>query len=330
VLVVSGLSEKKVLVTGGAGFIGSNFIRGFLAENKNASIVNYDLLTYAGDLSSTRDFSKDGRYEFVRGDVCDSEKVSAVMNGVDWVVHFAAETHVDRSIHSPDTFLKTNVNGTLVLLKVALEKNVEKFLHVSTDEVYGSVLKGKFKETDAFSPNSPYSASKAAADHLAKSFFTTYALPVLITRSSNNYGPFQHPEKFIPKFITNALEKRQMPLYGRGKNVRDWIYVQDNCKAIETVLKKGKFGEAYNIGGGQEYENLDVARMIIDEMGVPPSLIQHVKDRLGHDFRYSLDAKKIERLGWTPKKKFREGLDETIDWYKENEWWWKSKKKDAG
>ena len=317
---------KKILVTGGAGFIGSNFIRLILSRRKpETEIVNLDSLTYAADLRSLKDFAKDPRYSFIKGDICDSALVDKLARDCDWIVNFAAETHVDNSISAPEDFMKTNVLGTHVLLKSALRHGVSKFLQVSTDEVYGSIDRGRFAEKSVLSPSSPYSASKAGAEHIVFAYHQTFGMPVLVTRSSNNFGPFQHPEKLIPKIITHAARGKKIPIYARGLNRRDWIMVEDNCRGIETVLLKGKAGEAYNIGAGNEHSNLSVVKMILKKMGRPESLMQFVKDRPGHDFSYAVDTKKVRGLGWRPKASFGRALDYTVDWYLQNEWWWKSK-----
>lgn len=317
-------SKRKILVTGGAGFIGSNFIRYILRKYKNDKIVNYDNLTYAGNLENLKDIEKNPRYKFVKGDICDERLVEKIFKKEkpDFVVNFAAQSHVDRSILEPEIFVKTNILGTQILLEVARKYGIKKFEHISTDEVYGSIRKGKFKETDSLSPNSPYSASKAGADLLARSYYQTFNLPVLITRSSNNFGPFQFPEKLIPLFITNLIENKKIPLYGSGKNVRDWIYVLDNCADIDLVLRKGKIGEIYNIGGGNEKTNWEITKIILKELKRDESFVKKVKDRPGHDFRYALDTKKIRKLGWKPKYSFQKAMRETIRWYKNNINWW--------
>jgi len=316
----------NLLVTGGAGFIGCNFIRLMLKKHPGWKILNLDKLTYAGRLENTRDFAKNRNYKFVKGDIRDKGLVESLIEDLqlDAVVHFAAESHVDRSISDPTIFLESNVRGTCTLLDAALENEVEKFVHISTDEVYGSIKSGSFKETDRLEPNSPYSASKAAAEMFARAYFATNGLPVVITRSSNNYGPHQFPEKLIPLFITNLLRGKKVPVYGTGLNVRDWLYVDDNCEGIETVLLKGKPGEIYNIGGGEERTNLDLTKMLLKHLKKSEDHIQFVEDRKGHDFRYSLDCKKIRKeLGWKPKVNLEKGLKLTVDWYLKNERWWK-------
>jgi dTDP-glucose 4,6-dehydratase len=310
-----------LLVTGGAGFIGSNFIRHVL-QKPEVRVTNLDKLTYAGNPANLADLSSNPRYKFVQGDICDAKIVNECVKDADAIVHFAAESHVDNSISGPDVFIHTNVHGTLTLLNAARKKNT-RFLHVSTDEVYGSRETGAFTERDALSPSSPYSASKAASDLLALSYHTTYGLPVTVTRSSNNFGPHQFPEKLIPLFITNLLEGRKVPLYGDGKNVRDWIYVEDNCAAIFAALQHGKPGETYNIAGGNELPNFEITKKIISALGKDDSSIEYVKDRPGHDRRYAIDDRKIRSLGWKPKHDFSTALQKTIDWYKANTTWWK-------
>jgi len=318
----------KVLVTGGAGFIGSNFIRYLLKKYKNYTIINLDKLTYCGNLENLKDVEKNPRYEFVKGDIADKKLVENLFKKYqpDYVVNFAAETHVDRSIIDPEAFIKTDILGTHVLLEAGRKYDIKKFLQISTDETYGSINKGKFIETSPLSPNSPYSASKTGADLLVKSYHKTFNLPVLITRSSNNFGPYQYPEKLIPLFITNLLENKKIPLYGTGKNVRDWIYVLDNCAGIDLVLHKGKIGEIYNIGGGNELTNLDITKIILRHLHKDESCIEHVQDRPGHDLRYALDCKKIKKLGWRPKHDFNQAIEQTINWYERNPDWWKKLK----
>ncbi len=319
----------KLFVTGGAGFIGSNFIRHILTKYPSYSVVNLDKLTYAGNLENLRDVEKDPRYSFVRGDVCDGALVREAMAGCDAVVNFAAESHVDRSIMEAGEFLKTDVFGTFTLLEAVKDLRVPRYIQISTDEVYGSIERGAFRERDPLSPSNPYSASKAGGDLLARAYWTTYKLPVIITRSSNNFGPYQYPEKIIPLFITNALEDRPLPLYGDGKNVRDWLYVLDNCAAIDLVLHKGRDGEIYNVGGGTEVENIVLTRQVLRLLGKPESLIQPVKDRPGHDRRYALDCGKIRGLGWKPAYEFGRALAEAVEWYRANEAWWRPLKSGA-
>lgn len=315
----------KILVTGGAGFIGSNYVRYVLAKYRDIKVVNLDLLTYAGRMENIRDFMQDPRHKFVKGDIRDRKKVQQVMKeNFNAVVNFAAETHVDRSIVEADSFITTDVYGTYTLLDAARNSDIEKFVHISTDEVYGSTDKGSFKENDSLQPSSPYSASKAAGDLMALAFYKTHGLPTTITRSSNNFGPYQHLEKLIPKMIIKALHDKTLPLYGDGQQVRDWLYVMDNCEAIDTVLWKGKAGESYNIASGNECKNVQIAKLILQTLEKRESLITFVQDRPGHDRRYSLDTSKIRNLGWRPKHMFEEALRETVEWYIRNEWWWKS------
>ncbi|MFH1753248.1 MAG: dTDP-glucose 4,6-dehydratase [Candidatus Omnitrophota bacterium] len=314
---------KKILITGGAGFIGSNFIRFFLNKYSDFVIVNLDKLTYAGNKNNLKDAEKDPRYEFVKGDICDRALVEKVAKGCDAIVNFAAESHVDRSIKDPEGFLKTNIDGVLTMLEVVNRHKIPRYLQVSTDETYGSIPKGHSKEDDILNPSSPYAASKAAADLLCGAYFITYNTPVVITRSSNNFGEYQFPEKVIPLFITNALEGKKLPLYADGSNVRDWIYVLDNCEAIDCVLQKGRVGEIYNIGGGNEKKNIEITRTILEITGRGEDSIEYVKDRLGHDKRYGLSSEKLKRLGWSPKYDFAQALGATVEWYKNNSWWWK-------
>lgn len=317
--------NKKYLVTGGYGFIGSNFIRYILRKYPQVSITNLDLVTYAGNPANLADFKGAKRYKFVRGDIADKNLVDRLMKrGFDVVVNFAAESHVDRSIYSPGDFIRTNIMGTQLLLDAAMKYKVPRFIQVSTDEVYGSINRGAFSEKSNLDPSSPYSASKAAADLLVKSYGKTHGYQSIITRSTNNYGPYQFPEKLIPLFITNALENKSLPLYGDGLNVRDWIYVEDHCRALATVIQKGKPGEIYNVGGLDERTNREITRFILQELGKSNKLIKYVKDRPGHDRRYALNISKIKReLGWKPRYRFEEGIKMTIDWYLENKAWWK-------
>jgi dTDP-glucose 4,6-dehydratase len=319
----------KILVTGGAGFIGSNFVRHVLTAHHDDAVVNFDKLTYAGNLENLRDVEKDPRYRFVRGDIVDRAQVLEAMEGVDAVVHFAAETHVDRSNAGAAEFLSTNVTGTFTLLEAARELKVDRFVAIGTDEVYGSIAKGAAREIDPLNPSNPYSASKAAADLLARAYWTTHRLPVIVTRSSNNFGPYQYPEKVIPLFITNAIEDKPLPLYGDGKNVRDWLYVLDNCAAIDLVLRKGKEGEIYNIGGSHEVENIVLTRQVLHLVGKPETLITPVTDRPGHDRRYALDSGKAHGLGWKPTHSFAKALEATVSWYRDHEAWWKPIKSGA-
>lgn len=314
-----------MLVTGGAGFIGSNFIRHMLAEHPDTPIVNLDALTYAGNPESLRDVAKNPNYTFVQGDICDPAAVAAVFSHhpIETVVHFAAESHVDRSIADGAAFVRTNVLGTFTLLDYALKHGVRRFIHVSTDEVYGSTREGSFVETDNLNPSSPYSASKAGSDLLARSFFITHGLPVIVTRCTNNYGPYQFPEKLIPLFATNLLEGKKVPVYGTGRNVRDWLYVLDHCRAIDFILQYGEPGEVYNIGGGAEKTNLEITEKILELLGKDESMIEYVPDWKGHDFRYSLDFGKLRALGWEPAYSFDDALAATVAWYAENDWWWR-------
>ena len=320
----------KILVTGGSGFIGSNFVRHLLGAHPDDSIVNLDKLTYAGNPENLRDVEGDRRYRFVHGDICDEALVDDLLGHVDAVVHMAAETHVDRSNMGADDFLRTNVTGTHTLLEAARRRRVGRFVAVGTDEVYGSLAEGvAAREGDPLNPSNPYSASKAAADLMARAYWLTHRLPVVITRSSNNFGPYQYPEKVIPLFVTNALEDRPLPLYGDGRNVRDWLYVLDNCAAIDLVLRKGEEGEIYNIGGGNEVENLALTRAILLHLGKPETFITPVADRPGHDRRYALDSAKMHRLGWHPTRPFASALEQTVEWYRTHDAWWKPIKSGA-
>ncbi|HOA25460.1 MAG TPA: dTDP-glucose 4,6-dehydratase [Aggregatilineales bacterium] len=316
---------KNLLVTGGAGFIGSNFVRYMLNRHADINVVVYDKLTYAGNLDNLLPVSEDSRYKFVRGDIADREAVAAALasNDIDTVVNFAAESHVDRSILNPDAFIQTNSLGTFVLLDESRKHGVERFLQVSTDEVYGSIPEGFFKEGDPLEPNSPYAASKASGDLMARAYYVTYGLNTVVTRGSNTFGPYQYPEKLLPLFISNALDDEPLPLYGDGRQVRDWLYVEDHCSGIETVLLKGEPGEAYNIGGENERHNIDVVRQMLAILGKPESLIRQVEDRPGHDRRYALDTTKLHNLGWQQAYSFEEALEATVEWYVKNEWWWR-------
>ncbi|MGG1553512.1 dTDP-glucose 4,6-dehydratase [Paenibacillus ferrarius] len=316
----------KILVTGGAGFIGSNFVHYMLERYPGYEIINLDALTYAGNLENLAAIQNNPKYTFVKGDITNAELVNGLLEqGIEAVVHFAAESHVDRSILEPDIFVKTNVLGTQVLLEAARKYGVKKFVHVSTDEVYGSLGDtGLFTEETPLAPNSPYSASKAGSDLLVRAYYETFGLPVNITRCSNNYGPYQFPEKLIPLIIANALNDKPLPVYGDGLNVRDWLYVEDHCSAIDLVLHNGVDGEVYNIGGNNERTNIHIVKTILAQLGKPESLIQFVKDRPGHDRRYGIDASKITReLGWRPKHNFETGIEATIRWYLDNQDWWK-------
>ena len=326
----------KVLVTGGAGFIGSNFIHfllGLEGPSHDYEILNLDKLTYAGNLENVADLPSNRRYQFVQGDICDGQLVETLLErGVDAIVNFAAESHVDRSLYEPDLFIKTNVVGVQVLLHAALRHKIKRFIQVSTDEVYGSLSPGVpgFSEDTPLAPNSPYSASKAAADLLARSYFHTYGLPAIITRCSNNYGPYQFPEKLIPLLITNAMEDKPLPIYGDGLNIRDWIHVEDHCRALRAILEKGREGEIYNIGGDGERTNLEITERVLAILGKPKSLIRFVTDRPGHDRRYAIDFSKLKRdLGWLPAYHLEEGLEQTVRWYLEHEEWWRRIKSGA-
>lgn len=315
--------SHTILVTGGAGFIGSNFIQYVLNQYPTDRIINFDKLTYAGNLDNLENIKSNPNYQFIRGDITSLTDVEAAMKLSDMVVHFAAESHVDRSIEGPEVFIRTNVLGTQVLLETARKLNIQRFVHVSTDEVYGSLGEtGYFTETTPLSPNSPYSASKAGSDLLVRAYYHTFGFPGIITRCSNNYGPYQFPEKLIPLMISNALQDKQLPVYGDGLNIRDWLYVEDHCIAIDTVLRNGKSGEVYNIGGNNEWKNIDIVKLILKEIGKPESLISYVKDRLGHDRRYAIDSSYIQNeLHWTPKITFEEGIRKTIQWYLNNPEW---------
>ena len=314
---------QTILVTGGAGFIGSNLIHYLLRTYPDCRIINLDKLTYAGNLENLRDVEKDPRYEFVQGDIRDREAVIPLFERANMVVHLAAETHVDRSIVDAGEFVLTDVYGSFVLFEALRESDVSIFLHISTDEVYGSRDSGFFREEDPLNPSSPYAASKAGADRLAYSYVVTYGLPITILRPSNNYGPFQYPEKFIPLFATHALENKPLPLYGKGTNVRDWLFVEDHCRAMDLVLRRGRLGEVYNVGAQAEVPNLEVAERIVDILGKPRELITFVQDRLGHDLRYALDCSRIHELGWRPLQAFDQGLDLTVAWYRSHEDWWR-------
>jgi dTDP-glucose 4,6-dehydratase len=314
----------KILVTGGAGFIGSNFVKWAHEAHTDWHITTLDKLTYAGRLENLRDVMDSPRHHFVKGDIADAAISAPLVRESDVVVHFAAETHVDRSILAAGDFIHTDVFGTFVLLEAAREaKHLRRFVQISTDEVYGSVATGHSKETDELRPRNPYSASKAGADRLAYSYFATYGVPVVITRASNNYGPQQFPEKVIPLFVTNAIDNLPLPLYGDGLNVRDWLHVDDHCRGIDVVISRGQSGEVYNIGGGNEVPNADLTRRILELTGRPDSLIKPVADRQGHDRRYALDTTKLQGLGWAPEVPFESGLASTVEWYRGNDWWWR-------
>ncbi len=313
-----------MLVTGGAGFIGSEFVRWTLENRPDDNVIVLDKLTYAGNLDNLLTVKDQANYRFVEGDIGDAALVEELVAECDGVVNFAAETHVDRSLLDPGSFIDTDVRGVYVLLEAVRKRDGKtRFLQVSTDEVYGSVEEGSSREGDRLEPRSPYSASKAGGELMVNAYFETYGLPVLITRGSNTYGPYQYPEKVIPLFVTNAIDDKQLPLYGDGLNVRDWLYVTDHCTGIDTVLRKGVPGEAYNVGGGNERTNIEVTRTILSMLGKPESLIKYVADRPGHDRRYSLNCEKVHALGWQPTHPFAEGLQRTVDWYRDNEWWWR-------
>ena len=318
----------NLLITGGAGFIGNNFIRYWLKKYPHDHVINYDKLTYAGHLSSTKDFKDNKKYEFIKGDICNKKDVESVVKISQVIVHFAAESHVDRSIIDPTIFLKTNVLGTQVLLDAALKYKIKRFHHISTDEVFGSIdlkTKNKFTENTIYNPRSPYSASKAAADHLLRSYYFTYGLPITISNCSNNFGPFQDPEKFLPRMITNLICNKPIYIYGDGLNVRDWLYVDDHIKAIELILKNGKVGETYLIGGmTEDINNLTIAKLLLKLFNKDKNYIKFVEDRKGHDRKYSVSWEKIyKELNWKPRHNFDKWLNETVKWYKDNSWWWK-------
>ena len=315
----------NVLVTGGAGFIGSNFVRYALKQHPNWQITTLDALTYAGRRETLHDVIEHPRHTFVHGNIMDARVVDPLVQDANIVVHFAAETHVDRSIQSAKSFIQTDVIGTFVLLEAARRNTtlLQRFIQISTDEVYGSVTTGKSRETDALMPRNPYAASKAAADRLAYSYWATYGVPVIVTRASNNYGPYQFPEKLIPLFVTNAIKGDTVPLYGDGLNVRDWLHVKDHCRAIDVLLGAGTNGETYNIGGGNEVTNLDLTHRILAWLKLPATTIRPVTARLGHDRRYALNTAKLRSLGWRPRTDFGTAIEETVDWYRENEWWWR-------
>ena len=306
----------NILVTGGAGFIGSNFVKYMLDKYPDYNITNLDKLTYAGNLENLRDIESKPNYTFVKGDICDKNVVNDLAMNSNCIINFAAETHVDRSIQDASLFVETDVLGTYQLLETARKYECSYF-QISTDEVYGSIVNGSFKEGDPLEPNSPYSASKAGAEMLVRAYNKTYGLNTLVTRSSNNFGPYQYPEKLIPVIILNALQNKRIPVYGDGKNIRDWIYVADNCRAIDIVLHKGKAGGVYNVGGGNEYTNLEIVHMILDILDKTHDLIEFVEDRPGHDWRYSVDTTKMRELGWAPEVDFKRGLIETVSWYRD-------------
>jgi dTDP-glucose 4,6-dehydratase len=312
---------SKLFVTGGAGFIGSNYVAWVLA-NSDDHVTVFDALTYAGNTDNFRPFEDDPRFRFVKGDITDRDAVTEALPGHDQVVHFAAESHVDRSIVDPDAFVSTNCGGTNVLCDIARQVGVERFLHISTDEVYGSIEEGSFSETDGLAPRSPYSAAKAGSDLIALAYHETHGLPVVVTRSSNNFGPNQYPEKIVPLFVTNLLDGHKVPLYGDGLNVRDWCFVDDNCEAVDRVRRDGATGEIYNIGAGNEITNQDLTLRLLARLGHDESMIEPVEDRLGHDRRYSIDTTKVRALGWSPRHDLDDALDLTVGWYRDNRWWW--------
>jgi len=314
---------RDILVTGGAGFIGSNFCRYMLDRYPECRITVLDALTYAGNLDNLADMRDNPRFRFVHGDIRNKGDVDPLVEESSAIVNFAAETHVDRSIDDPGSFVLTDVYGVFTLLEACRRHGIQKFVHISTDEVYGSIEEGSFKEGDCLEPNSPYSASKAGGELLARSYFVTYGLPIIITRGSNNFGPYQYPEKLIPLFITNAMDDKPLPVYGDGQQVRDWIYVLDHCSGIDFALHKGEPGMAYNLGGGNERTNLEITGLILKLLGKPESLIKYVTDRPGHDRRYSLDCRLMKSIGWQPEYTFEDALKRTVDWYVSNEPWWR-------
>jgi dTDP-glucose 4,6-dehydratase len=315
---------KKLLITGGAGFMGSNFIKYILKRHRSWQVVNLDKLTYAGNLDNLLEVAKNRNYKFLKGDIANPLDVKkAIGRGVDCIINYAAETHVDRSIMEPDAFIKTDIFGTYTLLEQARKHNVAQYIQISTDEVYGSIEKASFSEKSSFAPNSPYAASKAGADHLCRAYFKTYNLPVIVTHSCNVFGLNAHPEKMIPLFITNLLEGNKVPLYGSGSQVREWIFAEDHCRAIETIMEKGRAGGVYNIGTGYEKTNIETTKFILKELGLGQEMIEYVKDRPGHDFRYAINCNKLRKLGWKPRVSWEQGLRRTIKWYRENESWWK-------
>jgi len=319
---------KNLLVTGGAGFIGSNFVRYMLERYPDLHVVVFDKMTYAGNLDNLEDVSENERYRFMRGDIADRQAIARLLdsNEIDTVVNFAAESHVDRSILDPDAFIQTDVVGVYTLLDECRKLEIERVLHVSTDEVYGSIAEGAFKEGDPMKPNSPYAASKAGGELMVRAYNVTFGLNAMVTRGSNTFGPYQYPEKLLPLFITNAIDDEPLPLYGDGRQVRDWLYVDDHCAGIDLVLRQGKPGEAYNLGGENERHNIDVVRQMLSILDKPESLIQHVEDRPGHDRRYALDNSKIRELGWQPSLSFDQALERTVRWYADNEHWWRKLK----
>jgi dTDP-glucose 4,6-dehydratase len=313
----------RILITGGAGFIGSNFIKHIIASCPDWQVVNLDKLTYAGNLDNLREVENNPNYKFIKGDITNAVDVEkAIGEGIDKIINYAAETHVDRSILNPEAFVRTDIIGTYTLLEAAKKHKVAQYIQISTDEVFGSIKEGSFNENSPFVPNSPYSASKAGADHLCRAYFKTYNLPVIVTHSCNVFGFNAHPEKMMSLFITNLLENKKIPVYGQGKQTREWLFAEDHCRAIETIMEKGEPGEVYNIGSGFEKQNIEVAKFILTELGFGEEMIEYVKDRPGHDWRYSVNSKKLRGLGWQPKVSWEEGLRRTIKWFKENRLWW--------
>jgi dTDP-glucose 4,6-dehydratase len=314
----------KILITGGAGFMGSHFVKHVLSKYPDYQVIVLDKLTYAGNMDNLKEIEGSKNFSFIKGDIANKEDVEkAIGNGVGKIINFAAETHVDRSILEPDAFIKTDIFGTYNILEATRKFNIGQFVQISTDEVYGSISEGSFTEESPFLPNSPYSASKAGGDLLCRAYFETYKTPVIVTHSCNFYGPNQYPEKLIPLFITNLIEGKKVPVYAKGENVREWIYTSDYCRAIDLIMEKGANGEVYNIGTGNERKNIEVTKFILDVMGFGEEIIEYVKDRPGHDFRYSINCEKLRKLGWQPEISFEDGLRETIGWYKDNSWWWK-------
>ncbi len=320
---------SKLLITGGAGFIGSNFVHYWLKKYPEDKIVNLDVLTYAGNLDNLKDIADNSNYQFIKGDICDNDLVNSIIKDVDLIVHFAAETHVDRSIANSSDFIRTNVEGTKVLLDAAKNNGNIRFHQISTDEVFGALGPDdpKFNEKTPYDPRSPYSASKAASDHLVRAYWHTHKLPITISNCTNNYGPYQYPEKVLPLFITNLLDGKKVPVYGEGKQIRDWIYVDDHNHGVDMIIKKGKIGETYCLGGGNELSNLELTRKVLQSMNISDAMIEYVADRPGHDFRYAMDYSKAKNeLGWEPEADFEQHLAETIKWYQENEEWWRALK----
>lgn len=303
--------------------MGSNAVKYFLKNYPDIQIVNLDKLTYAGNLENLKEVENDFRYKFIKGDIADEKLVDEVVKDIDVIINYAAETHVDRSILDPKAFITTDVLGTYALLEAARKYNIKKYIQISTDEVFGSINNGKFTEESPFEPNSPYAASKAGGDHLCRSYFKTYGIPVIVTHSCNFFGPYQYPEKLIPLFITNLLENKKVPVYGDGQQVREWIFTEDHCRAIDAILQKGEIGEVYNIGTGNEIPNIEITKILLKKIGKDESSIDHVKDRPGHDRRYAIDSTKLRKLGWQPEVNFEQGIKQTVDWYEQNEQWWK-------